>query len=183
MLTKLALASLTLVAAVGFAGCVPCSNDVTEHGLAARPRYDAAIDECITKGRCIPLCRDAFQLDASVEIDLCKIELVDAANAHLVVRFYDPNACVADDTSDDDFFYSDDGDDGGYSSDDGWDDGTDDGTDDGSTSDDGTDDGTDDGDYGGDDGGDSGDDGGDWGDRKVPSHAFVKSVTSTKAAQ
>jgi hypothetical protein len=164
---------------------VPCSSDVTEHGLAARPQYDAAIDDCITLGRCIPLCRSAFQLDASIEIDSCKIERVDAANAHLLVRFYDPNACTVDSSEDDDFYWSDDGgDDGGYSSDDGGDDG-DYGSDDGSTTDDGSsDDGTDDGDYGGDDGGDSGDDGGDWGDRHAPrAPLFVHSVTPAKARQ
>ena len=192
MLIKLALASLTLVVATGFTGCVPCSSDVTEHGLAARPQYDGAIDECITMGRCIPLCRSAFELDPSIEIASCKIELIDAANAHLLVRFSDPNACTVD-SSDDDIYYTDDGggDDGGYSSDDG---SSDDGTDDGSTTDDGSsDDGTDDGDYGGDDGGDSGDDGGDWGDDggdwgdrhapTSPASPFVNSVTATKARQ
>jgi hypothetical protein len=170
------------VVAAGFAGCTPCNSDVTEHGLAPRPQYDGAIDDCITMGRCIPLCRSAFELDPTIEIDMCKIELVDAANAHLLVRFYDPNACTVD-TSDDDFYYSDDssGDDGGYSSDDGGDDG-DYGSDDGSTTDDGSsDDGTDDGDYG-----DSGDDGGDWGDRHAPTspaHPIVNSVTATKARQ
>ncbi|MEO8551492.1 MAG: hypothetical protein ABI678_16050 [Kofleriaceae bacterium] len=179
MLIKFALASLV---AAGFAGCVPCSNDVTEHGLAARPQYDGAIDECITTGRCIPLCRGAFGFDASIEIAMCKIERVDAANAHLLVRFYDPNACTIESSEDDDFYWSDDGgDDGGYSSDDGST------TDDGSTDDGSSDDGTDDGDYGGDDGGDSGDDGGDWGERHaprgLPAHTFVNSVTATKQRQ
>lgn len=178
VLIKLALASLV---AAGFAGCVPCNNDVTEHGLAARPKYDGAIDACITQGRCIPLCRSAFGFDASIEIDSCKIDYVDAANAHLIVRWYDPNACVADDSGDDDFFYSDD--DGGYTDDGDY--GTDDSSDDGSTDDGSSDDGgTDDGDYGGDDdGGDSGDDGGDWGDRHAPHYTIVKTVTSSSAAQ
>jgi hypothetical protein len=159
VLNKLFLASMGLALAV--AGCVPCSNEVSEHGLAPRPQYDAQIDACITMKSCVPLCREVFGLDGTIEVRSCKIDNVDPANAHVVVRYYDANSCSddGDDTGYDDGTYDDGGDDGGY------DGGTDDGSDDGSTSgDDGGDDGSDDGsttgDDGGDDGGDTGDDGG-----------------------
>jgi len=135
------------------AGCVPCSNEVSEHGLAPRPQYDAQIDACITMKSCAPLCREVFGLDGSIEVRSCKIDNVDPANAHVVVRYYDANSCS--DGGGDDIGY----DDGSY---DGGDDGTgDDGSDDGSTT---GDDGSDDGSTTGDDGGDTGDDGGDTGD-------------------
>jgi hypothetical protein len=154
VLNKLFLASMGL--ALGIVGCVPCSNEVSEHGLAPRPQYDTQIDACITMKSCVPLCRQVFQLDGSVDVRSCKIELVDPANAHLIVRYYDDNSCAAGD-DDSDYGY-DDGD--GYDSGDDGDDGTyDDGSDDGGDDGDGGDD-----DGGGDDGGDTGDDGGDTGD-------------------
>ena len=102
VLTKLVLASLV------FAGCVPCDSEVTQHGLAPRPAYDLQIDACITKHTCLPLCRSVFQLASSVDVRSCKIDLVDAANAHVVVRYYD-DSCAASDDSD---IYA--GDDGSY---------------------------------------------------------------------
>jgi hypothetical protein len=165
VLNKLFLASMGLALAA-ITGCVPCSNEVNEHGLAPRPQYDAQIDACITMKSCVPLCRQVFGLDGSVEVRSCNIDNVDPANAHVVVRYYDANSCSdgGDDIGYDDGSY-DGGDDGGYDggSSDGSDDGStsgDDGSDDGSTTgDDGGDDGST-GDDGGDDGGDTGDDGG-----------------------
>ena len=143
------------------AGCIPCTHEISEHGLAPRPQYDPQIDACITMKSCTPLCRSVFQLDGSVEVRSCKIELVDPANAHLVVRYDDDTSCA----SDDDGSY----DDGGF-----YDDGGDDGqTDDGDTSDGGDDTGDDGGDSGGGDdgGGDSG--GGDDGSRIAPHHRVL----------
>ncbi|HEY6038191.1 MAG TPA: hypothetical protein VIV58_28110 [Kofleriaceae bacterium] len=183
MLTKLLVASLVSVVAGSFAGCVPCDSEVTQHGLAPRPEYDVQIDACITKHVCLPLCSSVFQLASTVDVRSCKIDLVDAASAHVVVRYYD-NSCAAsgDDSASvagDDGSY----DDGGYG-----DDGTDDGsTDDGST-DDGSTDGGDTGDSGGDGGGDSGgdgggDSGGDSGWRVGPHHEVVKSLTTPNPRQ
>jgi len=172
VLTKLVLASVV----ASFAACVPCDPEVTQHGLAPRPQYDIQIDACITKHSCLPLCRSIFQLNSSDDIDSCKIELVDAANAHVVIRYYN-NACNSSDDSDvvagGDGYYDD------GSTDDG---STDDGsTDDGSTDDGSTDDGsTDDGGDSGDGGGDSG--GGDGGYR-VQSHEAVKSLTTPNPRQ
>jgi hypothetical protein len=156
VLNKLFLASMGLALAA-ITGCVPCSNEVSEHGLAPRPQYDAQIDACITMKSCLPLCREVFGLDGSIDVRSCTIDNVDPANAHVVVRYYDANSCSS----------GDDGTDIGY--DDGtYDSGTDDGSDDASTTgDDGSDDGSTTGDDGGDtgdDGGDSGGDGGDTGD-------------------
>jgi len=179
VLTKLLLAS---VVAASFAACVPCDSEVTQHGLAPRPQYDTQIDACITKHSCLPLCRSVFQLDGSYDVRSCKIELVDAANAHVVVRYND-NSCSSSD--DGDVIAGDDGsyDDGGYT-DDGSDDGsTDDGSDDGST-DDGSDDGSTTGDDGSSDGGDDGgDSGGDDGGYRVHSHESVKSLTTPNPRQ
>jgi hypothetical protein len=158
VLNKLFLASMGLALAA-ITGCVPCSNEVSEHGLAPRPQYDAQIDACITMKSCVPLCRQVFGLDGSIDVRSCKIDDVDPANAHVVVRYYDANSCSSDDDGTDIGYdgTDDGGDDGGYS-------GGSDGSDDGSTTgDDGSDDGNTMGD-GGDDGGDTGDDGGDTGD-------------------
>jgi hypothetical protein len=170
VLNKLFLASMGL-ALVAFAGCVPCSNEVSEHGLAPRPQYDAQIDACITMKSCVPLCRQVFSLDGSVDVRGCKIDNVDPANAHVVVRYYDANSCSdgGDDIGYYDGTYDDGGDDGGYDGggygSDGSDDGSTSGDDggDGSTTGDEGGDGGDTGDDGGDDGGDTGDDGGDTG--------------------
>ena len=181
VLTKLLLASLV----ASFAACVPCDSEVTQHGLAPRPQYDTQIDACITKHSCLPLCRSVFQLDSSYDVVSCKIELVDAANAHVVIRYHD-NSCSSSDDSD--VIAGDDGsyDDGGY---------TDDGSDDGSTDDGSTDDGSDDGSTdtgddgstdtgGGDTGGDGGgDSGGDDGGYRVHSHESVKSLTTPNPRQ
>lgn len=192
VLNKLLLASLVSVAAASFTGCVPCDSEVTQHGLAPRPEYDVQIDACITKHSCLTLCRSVFELDSSINIESCKITLVDPANAHIVVRYHD-DACSSD--TGDDVYAGDDGtyDDGSTDDGDYGDDGTDDGsTDDGST-DDGSDDGsTDTGDDGGDTGGDTGDDGGgdtggddggDGGWRVGPHPVSVKSLTSPNPRQ
>jgi hypothetical protein len=143
VLNKLLVACVVSVAAASFTGCVPCDSEVTQHGLAPRPEYDVQIDACITKHSCLTLCRSVFELDSTVNVVSCKISLVDAANAHIVVRYHD-ETCSSDEGDDviagdggstDDGDYGDDGDDGS----------TDDGSsDDGST-----------------DTGDTGDDGGD----------------------
>jgi hypothetical protein len=181
VLNKLLLACLVSVAAASFTGCVPCDSEVTQHGLAPRPEYDVQIDACITKHSCLTLCRSVFELASSVNVVSCKIELVDAANAHVVVRYRD-ETCSSDEGDDviagDDGYYDDGGDTGDY--------GDDGSTDDGS-SDDGS---TDTGDTGdtGDDGGDTGDDGGgdsgggDGGWRVHP-HENVKSLTTPNPRQ
>lgn len=199
MLTKLLLASVVSVMAASVTGCVPCDAEVTQHGLAPRPLYDPQIDACITMHACVPLCREVFALDGSVDVRSCKIELVDAANAHVVVR-YDDDACAAsDDGSYDDGDYSDDGsyDGGDYG------DGTDDGSTDDGSSDDGSTDPGDDGSTdtgntgdtgdtgdegdtggdsgGGDSGGDSGGDDGGW--RLGPHERAVKSLTTPDPRQ
>src|SRR5450432_1758724 len=155
-------------------GCVPCDSNATMHGLAPRPQYDREIDACITMKSCVPLCREVFKLDGTVDIRSCKIDSVDAANAHVIVSYYD-NTCSGDDSADigvDDSGSYDGGDDGTSddgSSDDGSNEGTDDGsTDDGSTSD------------GGDSGGDSGG-GDDGGDRHAPKHTFAQSIATQNA--
>jgi hypothetical protein len=194
VLNKLFLASMGLAFAA-IAGCVPCSNEVSEHGLAPRPQYDVQIDACITMKSCVPLCRQVFGLDGSIEVRSCKIDNVDPANAHVVVRYYDANSCSddgGDDIGYDDGSY-DGGDDGGYdgTGDDGSDDGStsgDDGGDDGSTGDDGGDDGGDTGDDGGDtgdDGGDTGggDDGGDGGWKVGPHHVHVEKANAPTTSQ
>jgi len=123
-----------------------------------------------------------FRLDG-YDISSCKIELVDAANAHVVVR-YDDNACSSSDVIA--------GDSGGYTDDGSTDDGsTDDGStdtsDDGSTDtgDDGSTDTGDDGSSGGDGGGDSGggDSGGDGGYRVISHEPPVKSLTTSNPRQ
>jgi len=43
----------------------------------------------VSQKSCASLCRDAFGLDGSVEVRSCTISKVDAANAHVTVRFYD----------------------------------------------------------------------------------------------
>jgi hypothetical protein len=159
VLNKLFVASMGLALAA-ITSCAPCSNEVSEHGLAPRPQYDAQIDACITMKSCVPLCRQVFGLDGSIDVRSCKIDDVDPANAHVVVRYYDANSCSDD--GGDDIGYDDGTDDGG-----GYNGGSTDGSDDGSggstTGDDGSD-GSTAGDDGGDDGGDTGDGGGDTGD-------------------
>ena len=175
VLNKLLLASLVSVAAASFTGCVPCDSEVTQHGLAPRPIYDVQIDACITKHSCLTLCRSVFQLDSSINIESCKINLVDAANAHVVVRYHD-DTCSSDEGDDviagDDGYYGDDGstDDGDYGDDGSSDDGS---TDTGDTGDDG-------GDTGDDGGGDSG---GDDGGYRVRPHQNVKSLTTPNPRQ
>ena len=162
------------------AGCVPCDPNATMHGLAPRPQYDRQIDTCITMKSCVELCREVFKLDGTVDIRSCKIDNVDAANAHVVVSYYD-NTCSSDNSADigvDDSGYYDGGDDGTYDS-------SDDGSNEGSSDDGSTDDGSSDGstDDGGDSGGDGGGDGGgdDGGDRHAPTHTFVQSMASQNA--
>jgi len=150
---------MSILVALGLASCVPCDSTFTDSALARRPDFDPEIDACITRHACAPLCRDLFRLDLSIEIERCAISLVEPAVAHVTVEYYDPNACVVDDTgidsSGDDWW---DGGDDGSTDDGSSDDGSsDDGsTDDGSSDDGSTDDGsTDDGST--DDGGDPGD--------------------------
>jgi hypothetical protein len=188
VLNRLLLASLVslVTAAASLTGCVPCDSEVTQHGLAPRPEYDVQIDACITKQSCLTLCRSVFQLDSTINIESCKISLVDAANAHVVVRYHD-DSCSSDES--DTVIAGDDGsyDDGGYTDDGSTDDGS---TDDGSTDDGSTDDGstdTGDGDTGGGDtGGDGGDGGGDSGGDggyRVRPHENVKSLTTSNPRQ
>jgi hypothetical protein len=188
VLNRLLLASLVSLvsAAASFTGCVPCDSEVTQHGLAPRPIYDVQIDACITKHSCLTLCRSVFELDSSISIESCKITLVDAANAHVVVRYHD-DTCSSDDS--DSVIAGDDGtyDDGGYTDDGDY--GDDGSTDDGSTDDGSTDDGsTDTGDTGDDGGGDTGDggggdSGGDDGGYRVRPHENVKSLTTPNPRQ
>jgi len=165
------------VALAATAGCVPCSNQVSEHGLAPRPQYDAQIDTCITMKSCVPLCRQVFGLDGSIDVRSCNIDDVDAANAHVVVTYYDANSCSGDDSADvgyDDGTYDDGTDDGS--------DGTSDGSDDGSTTgDSGGDGSTEGGDSGGDSGGDTGGDDSGW--KVGHPHVHVEQANAPTASQ
>jgi hypothetical protein len=152
--------SLLVLALLG--GCVCEPDHLVDDAYAPAKPYGAAIDACITKHDCEPLCLSVFVLGPDQSLVSCAVDRVDAqGTAHVEMRSDDYGVCAAEDDSGD---YGDDGDwgdDGGDTGDDGsCNDSSCDPGDDGSSDDGSTDDGGDT----GDDGGDTGDDGGDSGD-------------------